>query len=115
MSLAKFHLRMAGTGTAEVLSINGVDCRSQIKAVQYNGAAHDVGRLIVEMITDDVELEGEGIVYVHRDTSSMLEFLTNLDTQALEQEVVRRMEWGSSSVEETVNLLKEWLGGQTQT
>jgi hypothetical protein len=105
MSLAKFKLKVSGT-VAEVLEVNGQDLTGQVRAVRFDGAALDVGRLIVEFVTDDVEIEGEGIVYVQRGDGAA-EFLKTVDAQMLEAAVLEKTEWGQSPVETVLAILKE--------
>jgi len=109
------HFRLEGDGVRlKSLVINEQEVGAQVRSVQFMGASNEVPRIIVESYVDDFELEGDGVVYVTRSTD-FAEFLARLDVQALEAEVLRRQEWGSSSVGTTVDLLKEWFGGADST
>ena len=114
MNFAKFHIKVNGI-TAERVELNGVEHKDQVKALRFDGARGDIGRVIVEFMSDDIEVEGEGIVYVQKGGDDFIDFLKGVDTQTLESEVLRRQEWGSSSVQTTIDLLLEWFGGQSKT
>lgn len=111
MTLASFHLKANAT-RAEILEVNGQDVVSQVRAVHFDGGSGDVGRLAIEFVTDDVEIEGEGIVYVNRG-QDLLEFLTAVDPKMLEEAVLAAQDWGSSPVISTLEILRKWASGDT--
>ena len=90
--------------------VNGQDVSAQVRAVRFDHAANDVPRFVLDFYSDDFEIEGDGIVYVERG-GSIADFLRNVDAAALEQAVLQRAEWGSSTVQNVLNLLVELTDG----
>lgn len=108
---AKLHYISQGLRPSK-LEVNDQDILHQVRGMQFEHKLNDVPRFYVDFISDDVEIQGEGVVYVQRG-QDVSEFLAAVDIQMLEAAVLESSEWGESPVATAVNLLRKWAGGNS--
>lgn len=117
MGLANFNIDLDASGRASKIEINGTDVAQshRVASVAVQGRTNELPRVYLELSAEG-HIEGEGIVEVRLpaedDRSSIVDFLSSIDPEALEKEALDRVGFGDSSATPIMlQILAEWANG----
>jgi len=110
MGLAKIELDL-GVGVPAKVLVNGTDIATSVVGLSLCARAGWIPELRLDLL-GEVRLAGEGVVYVKADSDVVLEFLDEVDAEALEAQALGESGFGGPSVGESMlEVLKEMARG----
>lgn len=100
-----------GTYGLKKVVVNGNDLTESCKSIQITADSSSVPVVSLVIAPGPLEIEGPGVVYVQENGGSMRasveKFLGNLDGAYLEGKSLENVDFGTSTGDAFINLLKE--------
>jgi hypothetical protein len=112
MPLSEFEITEDFPNGAKII-VNGEDVSKHVVAYQVShDSPGELPRLAIVTLAKAGTIKGEGIVEVRVLDDRLLQMLDQVNPQELEEEALRRLEWGGSGVVAmALDILKERLSG----
>lgn len=112
MERATFDIHLSVNSSENRIVMNGTDISAQVVSVNaVKPSPFEPPVVILEVLADSVDVTGEGVTYLDRGATDVIDVLAALNPNELEAEALERAPMGASVTAAVIDIIKERISG----